>query len=86
MPIFDDSRPVPTAIGRLAYNFFDDTYETPGIDGYSADVFVELRDAENTVLRTVRVADLTQHLTTTEKQQLGAMFARLRALAETELL
>ena len=73
----------PTSIGQIEYEFLDPNGITQNIRAW---VTVQVLDEENEHLYSSHVQNLKNHLTNDEKQFLADMLARLRALAETELL
>lgn len=84
MPVFDNTKPVPTAIGRIVYTLVDDQHETP--PAYEVRAWVELRDDDGAVVDSLTVQDLIPHLLDEEIAALVSMGLRWRALAESELL
>lgn len=80
---WNDEVITPTSIGTVRYMFTD--ADGTGT-GYSGSGKLQLLDADGDVLRNATFVDIVPSLTQAEKDGLVAMFERLRALAETELL
>lgn len=86
MPIFDPTdaaNQVKTAIGALQYEFTDSN-GTP--EGITSMLMVTVLDQSGAPMKIVRLRNVSQHLTATEKTRLFAIFARLRGEAVKELL
>ncbi len=86
MPIFDpDPTPaqVKTYIGEMRYEF-NDTNGTP--QGMESRLSVQVLDQDARPMRISNLRNVASKLTATERQQLLAIFSRLRGEAVKELL
>ena len=85
MPTFTDNTPnqTRTAIGEIRYEFMD---TNGAAAGYTTRAAVQILDQNNKPMRMVHLASVTPILTTQERNQLMAIFARLRAEAVKDLL
>ncbi len=86
MPTFDPldtANQVKTTVGALQYEFTDSN-GTP--EGITSMLMVTVLDQSGAPMKIVRLRNVSNHLTATEKTRLLALFTRLRAEAVKELL
>ncbi len=86
MPIFDPAdttTQVKTSIGGMQYDF-NDANGTP--EGITSTLLVTILDQKGEPMKIVRLRNVGNHMTATEKTRLFNLFVRLRAEAVKELL
>lgn len=75
--------PTPTAIGAIRYEIVD----ASGLpQGYEFRASVQVLDQANRTMHNANIGNVIQYLTNTEKQQLLAIFTRLRNEAAAHYL